>query len=54
MCLRAQGFDNNNRGVVRLGRAHGISDNDRGIGGGRVIDDASEGSETTTKAAGAR
>ena len=32
----------------------GISDDDRGVGGGRGIDDASEVSETNTDAAGDR
>ena len=54
MCLRDQGIDDDDGGVGRVRRARGISDNDGGIGRGRGINDASEVSETTTEAAGAR
>ena len=38
----------NNNGVVgRVGRARGISDEDRGVRGGQGVDDVSKGSETT-------
>ena len=54
MCLRAQGIDNNDGDVGRVRWARGISDNDGDFGRGQGIHDASKGSETTTKAAGAR
>ena len=56
VCLQSQGIDNDNDdgGVVRLRRARGLSDNDGGVGKGRGVDDASNVSETTTEAAGAR
>ena len=54
MCLRAQGIDDKDGCVIRLRRAHGISNDSGGVGRGRGIHDASEGSETTTEAAGAR
>ena len=51
--LRAQGIDDDNGGVGRGRRARGLSDNDVGVSGGRGIYNVSEGSETTTEAAGA-
>ena len=54
MCLRAEGIDKNNSGARRGIRAIGISNDGEGVGRGREIYDASEGSETTTEAAGAR
>ena len=54
MCLQDQGIDNDNGAVDRVRRACGPSDDDRGVGRGRVIYDASEGLETTTEASGAR
>ena len=54
MCLRAEGIDNNNGGVIRVRRSKGLNGNDGGVGRGQGIRDASEGSETTTEAAGAR
>ena len=53
MCLRAQDIDNNG-GVGRVRRSRVLSDDDRGVGRGRGIDNTSEGSETMTEAAGAR
>ena len=47
-------MDNNDGGVGRVRRAHGISNDNRGINRGRGIDDAYKGLETTTEAAGAR
>ena len=54
VCLWDQGIDNNNGsfGIVR--RARGISDDNRGVGRGQVIDDTSKGSETTAEEARAR
>ena len=54
VCLQDQGIDNDNGAVDRVRRACGPSDDDRGVGRGRVIYDASEGLETTTEASGAR
>ena len=51
MCLQAQGIDEDNGGVGRLRLARRLSDDDRSVGRGRVIDNASEGSETTAEAA---
>ena len=48
MFLRSQGIDNNNDGLDGVRLAQGLSNNDRAVGGGRRIDNASEGSETTT------
>ena len=52
--LRAQGIDDDKCGVGRVRRACGLSDDDGGVNGGRGIDDASEGLDTTTEAAGDR
>ena len=54
MCLRAQVIDDNDGGVDKGIQDQGLRDNDGGVGGGRGIDDASKGSETTAEAAGAR
>ena len=54
MCLRAQGIDDDDDGVVRVRRARGLRDYYGGVGRGRGIDDASEGLDTTTEAAGDR
>ena len=51
--LRAQGIDKNAGIVGRVRRACGLSDDNGGIDIGRVIYDASEGSETTEEASGA-
>ena len=53
-CLQAQGIDDEDGGISRVRRAHGLGNNDRGIVRGRGIRNASEGSETTTEEAGAR
>ena len=53
MCLWAQGIDDNDGGIGGGRRAQGISNDDGGVGGGQGIDNTSEGSETTTEAAGA-
>ena len=53
MCVRSQGIDDNNGGVDGVRRAQGLSNYDRAVDGGRRIDNASEGSETTTEATGA-
>ena len=52
MCLQAQGIYNDNGGFGGGRRSRGLSKDDRGVGGGRVIDDASEGLETTMEAEG--
>ena len=54
LCLRAQGIDDNNSGVGRRRRYRGLSNDNGSVGGGRGIDDAYEGSETTMEAEGAR
>ena len=54
VCLREEGIDDNNSGVGIVIQAKVISDHGRGVGTGRWIRDASEGSETMTEAAGAR
>ena len=54
MCLRAQGIDNEGGGVVRVRQARGLSDDDRCVGRGQGIDNASEVLEKTTEAARAR
>ena len=54
MHLQTQYFDDDDGSVGRVRRARGISNNNRGIERGRGIYDVSEGSETTTDAAGAR
>ena len=54
MFLRAKGIDYDDGVVGRVRRACRLSDDDGGVNRGRVIDDASEGSETTTEAAGDR
>ena len=54
MCLQDQVIENDDGGVNRRRQAQGISDNDGGIGRIQGIDSASEGSETTPEAAGAR
>ena len=51
MCLRDQGIDNNDGGVIRVRQARGISDENRGVGRELGIDDASEGLEITEEAA---
>ena len=50
MCLRTQGIVENGY-VGRVRRACGLSDDDGCVGRGRGIEDASDGLETTTKAA---
>ena len=52
VCLHAHGIDNSDGGVDGERRALGLSDEDIGVGGGRGIDNTSEGSETTKVAAG--
>ena len=52
MCLRAQGIDDNDGGLVRGRRARGPSNYNRCISGGRGIYNASEGLDTNTEAAG--
>ena len=54
LCLQAQGTDNDVGIVGRVGQTHGLSNNDKGIRRGRGIDDAPEGSDKTTEAAGVR
>ena len=51
MYLQFQVIDDNGSGVGRLRRARGISNDDRIVGRGRGIYDASEGLETMTEAA---
>ena len=50
MCLRAYGIDDDGGGVGRVRWARRLSDNNRGVGRGRGIDDVSERSETRTEA----
>ena len=50
MCLRAQVIDDDACVVDRVRQSRGPSNNNRGVGGGQGIDDASNGSETTTEA----
>ena len=52
MCLQAQGIDNDNGGVGRVRRSHRLSDDNRGVGRGQGIRDASEESETAVEAEG--
>ena len=54
MCLRAQGIDDDNRVVGRVGQACGLSHDDGGVGRGWGIYDVSEGSEMTMEAVGDR
>ena len=54
MRLQAKGIDNNDGGVRRVGRTRELSNNNVGVGRGRRIYDASEKSEITTEATGAR
>ena len=54
MCLRAQDIDDDEVSVHRVRRTHGLSDDNGGVGREQGIDDASELSETTMEAAGAR
>ena len=54
MYLRAQVIDNDNIVVGRVRRSCRLSNNNGGINRERVIDDASEASETTMEEAGAR
>ena len=52
MRLRDQGIDNNIKGVARVRRAHGISNDGRGVGRGQGIYNTSEGLETTPEEEG--
>ena len=54
MCLQDQGIDNDDGGVIRVRWACGLSENNRGLGRGQGIYDASKGLETTAEAAGDR
>ena len=54
MRTRTQGIDDENGGVRGVRRDQVLSDNGGGVGGGRGMDDASEGSETTAEVAGDR
>ena len=49
MFLRDQVIDDDDGVVDRVLWAHGLSDNDGGVGRGQGIDDASDGLETTTE-----
>ena len=51
MCLRDLGIGDNDGGVGRVKRARRLSNNNGIVVIGRGIDNASEGSETTTEAA---
>ena len=53
MCLRDQGIDDKYDGIGSVRRDRKLRNNDRGVGRGQVIRDASKGSETTTEATGA-
>ena len=48
MCLWVQGIDDNGGSIGRVRQAHGIRDDDRGVGRERGVYDASEGLDTTT------
>ena len=50
VCLQYQGTDENDGAVDRVRHAHGLSDDDGGVGRGRGLEDASKGWETTTEA----
>ena len=54
VCLRTQEIGDDYGGVDRVRRTRGLGNNDRDVGRGRGINDASEGLETMTEAAGAR
>ena len=54
MCLRAQCIDEKNGSVSRVIQERGLSNNYGGVGRGRGVDDASEGSETTAEVGGGR
>ena len=54
MCLLSEGIDDNDSGVGILRQAKGLSNNDRCVGRGRRIRNASEILKTKTEAAGAR
>ena len=43
VCLWDQGIDDDNGVIDRVRRAHGLSNDNRGVGRGRGIHDASEG-----------
>ena len=47
MCLGPQGIDDNDGGFVGRRRARGLSNDNRGLGGERGIDNVSEGLKTT-------
>ena len=53
VCLRDQFIDDDDGRVERVRRACGLSDDNGGVGRGREIYAASEGSESRTEAAGA-
>ena len=53
-CLRSEGIDDNDGGVIRVIRDKGLNDDDGGVGKIKGICNASEVSETTTEAAGDR
>ena len=52
MHLQAQGIDDEEGSVVRVIRARGINDDNRGVSTGQGIYDAFKGLETTTDTAG--
>ena len=54
MCLQAESIENDGKGIGRVRRAKVFSDDDRGVGRGKGICDASEGLETMGEAAGDR
>ena len=54
MCLQAQGFDKDYKGVGRVRRAHKLSDENGGVRRRQGIRDASKGSETMTDVGGDR
>ena len=54
VCLQARGIDDDNCVVGRVRRAHGLSNDNRGVGGRRGIDNASNGLKKTAKAVAAR
>ena len=54
MCLRSQGIDDSDGGIGIGRRSWGLSDDNRGVGGERGIDSASERSEKTADTMGAR
>ena len=54
MCLRYQGIDDDGGGIDRVRRSRRLINNSRGVVRGQVIDNASEGLETSMEVVGDR